>query len=146
MALIFIGSACRLSVQDCARIIGPIVDRFLRSPSPEALTTAVWRARKCAHVVEYAVLAVLLCWALDRLPGTRPRRWSKAGVALAIAVLYGASDEFHQLFVPSRVGSVADVLIDACGAVLGIAGFYATGALWRRNSPRMPPPAGGAGC
>jgi hypothetical protein len=31
---------------------------------------------------------------------------------------------------------VADVLIDACGAVLGVAGFYAAGGLTRLYSAR----------
>ena len=33
---------------------------------------------------------------------------------------YAASDEFHQLFVPGRGGSIRDVAIDA----IGIFGFY----------------------
>lgn len=41
--------------------------------------------------------------------------------------VYAASDEFHQLFVEGRNGNVRDVLIDFCGAILGILvaiGFY----------------------
>ena len=34
--------------------------------------------------------------------------------------LYAISDEIHQLFVSGRSGQVRDVLIDSCGAFLGI--------------------------
>lgn len=39
--------------------------------------------------------------------------------AILIASLYGASDEFHQLFVPGRLCDAADWLTDTCGAALG---------------------------
>jgi len=138
MALIFAGSACRLSAEECARIIGPVVRWLLHGPSPDAFATAILCARKGAHVVEYAILSALLCWALAPRPRLRP----KAGVVLALALLYAGSDEFHQLFVPTRVGCVADVLIDACGAVLGIAAFHAAAALCRRSSLQAALPAG----
>jgi VanZ family protein len=68
--------------------------------------------RKCAHATEYAVLAVLLVRALER-----PR------LAFALAVVYAASDEFHQTFVRGRHGSPYDVLIDAAGAAIGLAAY-----------------------
>ena len=37
-----------------------------------------------------------------------------------LAILYAASDEFHQSFVPGRGPSVIDVGIDAIGAGLGL--------------------------
>ena len=30
------------------------------------------------------------------------------------------TDEFHQLFVPGRSGQVKDVLLDSCGAAVGV--------------------------
>ncbi|PYL64267.1 MAG: hypothetical protein DMF25_07725 [Verrucomicrobia bacterium] len=41
-------------------------------------------------------------------------------VWLVCAVL-AASDEFHQSFVPSRTATLGDVLIDICGAFVGVA-------------------------
>jgi VanZ family protein len=136
MGLIFIGSGRRLSAEDCARIIGPVVRWLLHGASPEAFATAIYCARKGAHLAEYAILAVLLCSALRGPSGTGScfLRWAKPGVVLALVILYAATDEFHQKFVPTRVGCVEDVLIDACGALLGIAGFYAAGVLCRRSS------------
>jgi len=66
--------------------------------------------RKCAHMTEYAILAVLLVRA------TGSYAW-----AFALAVAYAATDEVHQLFVRGRHGSAVDVAIDALGAVIGLA-------------------------
>ncbi len=42
------------------------------------------------------------------------------GGALLFSALYAASDEFHQTFIAGRCGTPTDVLIDSCGAVVGI--------------------------
>lgn len=50
-----------------------------------------------------------------------PRRalWLMALAALALASLYGVSDEVHQLFVPGRMCDPADWVTDTLGAALG---------------------------
>jgi VanZ family protein len=73
--------------------------------------------RKLAHTLEYAVLGALLMRALRR-------PWP----ALALGVLYAASDELHQTFVPGRHGSPVDVAIDAVGIALGIVVWQRFGA------------------
>lgn len=75
-----------------------------------------WIVRKLGHVVEYAILAVLL-WRALRLVGC-PKR--PAAAAFSIAVLYAVSDELHQTFVPGRHGTPLDVMIDAGGAIVGL--------------------------
>ena len=73
-----------------------------------------------AHVVVYAVLAILLYIAVAP-PGNAAPKWVPASIAFALAVLYGFSDEVHQAFVPGRIASEADVLTDAFGAAIGVA-------------------------
>jgi VanZ family protein len=68
--------------------------------------------RKCAHASEYAVLGALLLRALANAPA-----------ALVLAVAYAGSDELHQTFVRGRHGSPYDVLIDAAGALIGLAAY-----------------------
>ncbi len=63
------------------------------------------------HFVAYAVLAVLLLWALTGL-GARHAAW----LTLLIALLYALSDEFHQSFVPGRHPDPFDVATDLAGA------------------------------
>jgi VanZ family protein len=73
--------------------------------------------KKSAHFTVYAVLAVLFRRALP------PSRWIWA-LSWTFAVLYAASDEWHQLFVPDRHPQLTDVLIDLCGAATGLLIFW----------------------
>lgn len=63
---------------------------------------------KVAHFGAYALLGGLLAFATDRsrLP---------IGVAVALGVLYGISDEVHQGYVPGRSPDVLDWAADAAG-------------------------------
>ena len=63
------------------------------------------------HVVEYGVLGFLLARAFGH-----PRYWA---AALLIGALYGASDEWHQRWVPPRDPSAQDACADTIGVALG---------------------------
>lgn len=76
--------------------------------------------RKCAHFLSYLVLGLLAMNALRR-SGMTGRRLIAA--SLLICILYAASDEIHQLFVPGRAGQIRDVLIDSAGSLLGIVSY-----------------------
>ena len=69
---------------------------------------------KSAHILAYAFLAWFWWRALSP---QREAVWSLLWLAFGLAVLYGISDEIHQLFVPGRHGRFADVLFDASGAL-----------------------------
>lgn len=86
----------------------------LPSP-PDPLADLIFK--KGAHFTVYAVLAVLFLRAL--LPGRRV--WA---VAWTLTVLYAASDEWHQSFVPGRHPQPTDVLIDLAGATTGLLLFW----------------------
>lgn len=126
MCLIFGASADRLSFAHSSRIIGPLVLWLFPHLSAETVNTIVVCVRKFAHLTEYAVLAWLFWRLLRPRSPTEIRRWqwSRAGVALLLAALYAATDEFHQTFVPSRQGSVWDVLLDTVGAAAGLGVVY----------------------
>ena len=133
MLIIFGFSTNAGAPRNTSRIIGPI----LRWLNPDIADETVYGiqlvVRKGAHFTEYAVLA-LLCWRARRKPvrdDVRPWNWSEAGMALLVAVLFAASDEWHQSFVPSREGSLRDVLIDSTGATLGLLALWRWGR-WRR--------------
>jgi VanZ family protein len=75
---------------------------------------------KIAHVMEYAVLTFLLVRALaSHGLALRYMLW----IAAPLALIYAASDELHQSFVPNRHCSPLDVLIDSVG--IGIAAVAA---------------------
>lgn len=73
--------------------------------------------RKCAHYSEYALLGLLVSFAL---PFDRMKRRYTSLIAMGVCVLYAVSDEFHQNFSGGRSPAVRDVLIDSCGALTGV--------------------------
>lgn len=42
-------------------------------------------------------------------------------IILAICIIYGITDETHQLFVPGRAFQLSDLVMDAIGSMIGIA-------------------------
>ena len=122
MLLIFGLSTDAGSPRHTSRIIGPLLRWLIPNVSEETIHDLQVVIRKTAHVSEYAVLAWLV-WRARRKPvrgDRRPWIWSDAAFALGFAVLFAASDEWHQTFVPTREGHVSDVFIDGAGAALGL--------------------------
>ena len=98
MALIFVlSSISGLRVSDDAAVDEPL--------------------RVAAHFFIYAVLGGLVLLGLTawRQPGP-----ATATLALVVALLYAATDELHQAFVPGRAAQIEDVFVDAVGAAVGI--------------------------
>ncbi|MBI3242833.1 MAG: VanZ family protein [Chloroflexi bacterium] len=73
--------------------------------------------KKSAHFIEYAFLAVFM---LRGARGSAPLRLSHLIWAFALTVLYAATDEYHQTFVPGREGHWPDVVVDGLGAMTGL--------------------------
>jgi VanZ family protein len=70
------------------------------------------------HGTAYAGLAMLSVRALAKRTFAGFSRAHLLG-GVVIASLYGMSDELHQLYVPGREGSLADLTADVGGAALG---------------------------
>jgi VanZ family protein len=138
MCVIFSASGDQQSFQHSSRIVGPILHWLCPHLSDEAAYRVVIAVRKCAHLAEYAVLALLLWRALEAKTGNQAHawQWSRASLVLLLVVLYAATDEIHQAFVPSREGCVRDVVVDTAGAALGLMGLWATTLLRRRIGRR----------
>ena len=77
-------------------------------------------ANKLAHIFWFA----LLCFAFYRAGKSK-------FLAIFLTTMYGAADEFHQMYVPTRTGSVRDIFVDFLAAC--IAGFI----LWKLY-PNLP--------
>lgn len=54
-------------------------------------------------------------------------------ISICVTVLFGASDELHQFFVPARTASLADLLFDFIGAASGVLIYYKIS----RSHPRL---------
>jgi len=86
---------------------------------------------KVVHFSIYGLLGTLVVRALGA------GRW---GRAVLLVSLYGASDEWHQSFVPGRTSELADWVADTLGATVAIAAYSRWAAyrerlerpLWRR--------------
>jgi VanZ family protein len=89
---------------------------------------------KLAHIAAYALLSGLILFALRRAHNTRLPK----AVLLAILLTsgYGATDEWHQSFVPDRYAGMDDWVADATGAALaGIAGYIYESRRSRKTNP-----------
>src|SRR5438132_12494466 len=120
LGLIFASSSDALSAEQTSRFLVP----FLRWLDPQisfATIAAIHFAlRKLGHLTEYAIFAALLWRALRR--GTRLQAKMSILFLLAwlAAAIFAVTDEFHQSFVPSRTASPIDIMIDICGAMIGL--------------------------
>ena len=83
-------------------------------PNLEATSdpTVNFLTRKAAHIVEYGALAIFIY-----LPT------KNFSVSALLSTLYGATDEFHQNFVPTREFHFSDIGFDFLGSLVGVAIF-----------------------
>ncbi len=101
--------------------VGPILRWLFPNMSSDHIEDIHLFIRKCGHLTEYAILALLLWRALHASKNNLPDwSWPKIGGTLLLVCLYAASDEFHQSFVPTRTARVSDVLIDTAGGSIGL--------------------------
>ena len=110
----------------------------MSAPELEELTDSLSRTvRKTAHFLEFFALGatssvhalsaglssvIRRSGGYDGIAQTWRRVFIPGAVSAAVfSLLYAASDEFHQTFVPGRSGALSDVMIDFAGSSAGIA-------------------------
>jgi VanZ family protein len=86
---------------------------FLLSAQSRLPVDLAHQSDKLVHFLAYALLGALL--ARGQSAAAVP-----AVVAMVLGVVYGASDEWHQSFVPGRSVSAVDWLADSAGAIAGV--------------------------
>jgi len=82
---------------------------------------------KGGHMLGYALLAAAFLHGLAA--GKIIHRWHLI-LAVVLAVFYAATDEGHQAFTAGRNPAPGDVMIDALGALVGL-------AVWSRIRPPL---------
>ena len=136
MVLIYTASGDLLSSEHTSRFLVPVLRWIKPDISGATIAQIHFLLRKGAHLAEYGILAVLLWRGFRRgRVGVRQSLWPQAASALGLAIAFAATDEWHQSFIASRGSSPADVLIDVCGAALGLALRWAVGN--RQSHPGM---------
>jgi VanZ family protein len=135
MVVIFSASADSNSYQHSSKLFEPLLHRLFPKMPPDQVEEIHHIFRKCGHLTEYAILALLL-WRAIHQPQKNPAQkwnWRHAGLALAIVFLYAATDEFHQIFVPGRTALFSDVLIDTSGGAAGLLILWSARKIMRRT-------------
>jgi VanZ family protein len=126
--MIFVGSSDLLSGSHTgAFILGPL-HWLLPHASDETLAFIHLAIRKAGHLTEYAILA----WLTSRAVRTSSREFLRRQwfwFSLLAVAAYSLSDEFHQMFVPSRGASLHDSMIDTVGGFIGLVLVW----LWQRR-------------
>src|SRR6266516_718068 len=120
LGVIFVGSTGVMSAEQTSRFLVP----FLRWLDPQisfATIAAIHFAlRKLGHLTEYAIFAALLWRALRRGTHLQAKMSIFFLLACFAAAIFAVPNEFPQSFVPSRTASPIDIMLDICGAMIGL--------------------------
>ena len=141
MALIFFFSS--QPADESSNISGGITEkiteliiRLLNIPAashPDIYSKIHFLVRKTAHFSLYFVLGASYANSVLQLYGVSAKR--AYVIALVFSVMYAATDEIHQMFVPGREGKLSDIFIDGSGAFCGIGLFLLLrGCILRRKN------------
>jgi VanZ family protein len=76
--------------------------------------------RKGGHVFGYGLLSVLLfrAWR-ETFPSIENLKWTLRWASMAVAgtAIVASLDEWHQSYLPSRTGTLRDVILDTCAGI-----------------------------
>jgi len=119
LIVIAIESTSYLSSQNTSRVLYPVL-HFLFGMDWERFDYWHFYIRKAGHVLAYGTLSILLFRALRATaPGAIKPLWTVRWSIFAIlgTAVVASLDEWHQTFIPSRTGSIHDVLLDTCAGI-----------------------------
>jgi VanZ family protein len=119
LILIAIESSALLSARNTSRILYPVL-HYLFGLDWDRFEVWHFYIRKSGHVIGYGTLSILLfrAWraTLPVLGGVKwTFRW--ANIAILGTALVASLDEWHQSFIPTRTGTVRDVVLDTCAGI-----------------------------
>jgi VanZ family protein len=120
LCVIFVGSTDVLSAEQTSRFLEPFLRWLKPDISSETFAQIHFFVRKLGHTSEYALLAIFLWRALRRGANLRVKMSILVVVVWFVCAIFAATDEFHQSFIPSRTASPSDVMVDICGALVGL--------------------------
>jgi VanZ family protein len=119
LIVIAIESTAYLSAHNTSRFLYPLL-HFLFGLDYPHFERWHFYIRKGGHVFGYGLLSVLLfrAWR-ETLPAISGARWTFRWTSIAVlgTALVASLDEWHQSFIPSRTGTVRDVILDTCAGI-----------------------------
>jgi VanZ family protein len=99
-------------------------------PNLSAPQVGITYTDKFAHFTEYFILSICASYAIHK-----SELWRSVFLpAVLLGVVFGASDEFHQSFVPGRSMEFLDLVADTLGAICGSTLYIAMRIGARRSS------------
>jgi VanZ family protein len=138
-AVVLAASSDLFSAAHTGGVVAAVLRAIAGHVSEETFAVVHYLVRKLAHLTEYGIASMLYFYALiasraarsansgtiasgvdemDISPaGHRPLLHAQL-LAVLIVLCVATIDEYHQSFVPSRSGSVADILLDGTGGAI----------------------------
>ena len=130
------------SAENTGRLLYPVL-HFLLGVSPVQFPEWQHIIRKTGHFVGYFTLSWLLfrSWrATFPLPSvTWTIQWAR--ISFFMTALVASLDEWHQSYLPSRTGTLYDVLLDSTAALVAQILLFAILRSRRREQTYSPTPA-----
>ena len=135
LILIAIESTAALSAHNTSRILYPLL-HYLFSMDWDRFEVWHYYIRKSGHVIGYGTLSILLfrAWRAT-LPAMSDVKWTQRWATIAVlgTTLVASLDEWHQSLLPSRTGTIRDVILDTCAGIAAQVIVFLWW-MWRRKS------------
>ena len=132
IALIQIAAGGPFSASETSRLLGPLLRWLLPDADARTIASLHFAMRKAAHLIEYAILALIALRALRR-SFDHSFAWHAAAcllLVLAVAVV----DESRQARSALRTGARSDVALDLTGGAAALAIAFGVRQLRRARS------------
>jgi len=92
-------------------------------PGNDPFLNSVDISDKIKHFVAYFVLGITFClWISNKKWLAKP--FACSSLIVLLCTLFGASDEYHQTFVPGRSGDLYDLAVDCGGGVAAVLVYF----------------------
>lgn len=127
-AIGFSGQTAAVSGGMSKNIARYILEWLGMDTAQSAVSALDFYLRKGAHFTLYLLMGVGLMGIF-----LQQKRVPPGVAAVVVGVLFAASDEIHQLFVPGRGCQLRDVVLDGCGVLTGTLLVWLAGKLWARR-------------
>jgi VanZ family protein len=119
LIVICIESTAYLSAHNTSRFLYPIL-HFLFRINHDQFEYIHFFMRKGGHVFGYGLLSILLfrTWRAT-LPSIGRGQWAVSWASIAVfgTCIVASLDEWHQSYIPSRTGTIHDVILDTCAGI-----------------------------
>jgi VanZ family protein len=136
LIVIAIESTAYLSAHNTGRFLYPLL-HFIFHINRAQFEEWHFFIRKGGHVFGYGLLSILFfrAWR-ETLPALGDPKWTWrwANISVLGTALVASLDEWHQTFIPTRTGTVRDVVLDTCAAIAA----QILVLLWMKRRARKP--------